>query len=217
MGAEISVVLPDFVLDQLARPSGPLAPLTGLAVDALSAGSIAAGLGALAAAPGERVVVLGLGGGALLPALLSSVGGGGQVFAFDRSQGMLASLRRRHLVARLQGRLRLERGAAEALPLGDGVFDAALSLTGVVSWPDLDAAMYELARVLRVGGRVVLGVPDPDRVRELGFMARGARVVDAERFVGEFERWGFASRGVEAARGGGAVVIGERLDEGQDL
>lgn len=45
---------------------------------------------------------------------------------------------------------------AEALPFGDGAFDAVLSTFGVMFAPDQAQAAHELARVCRSGGRIGL-------------------------------------------------------------
>jgi SAM-dependent methyltransferase len=45
---------------------------------------------------------------------------------------------------------------AEALPFGDGTFDAALSTFGVMFAPDAERSSAELVRVVRSGGRIGL-------------------------------------------------------------
>lgn len=49
------------------------------------------------------------------------------------------------------------RGDAAALPYPDGVFDAAYLVSTLGQVPDAPAALRELRRVLRPGGRVVVG------------------------------------------------------------
>ncbi|MFG2752349.1 class I SAM-dependent methyltransferase [Streptomyces xanthophaeus] len=44
--------------------------------------------------------------------------------------------------------------SADALPFGDGVFDAVACQQGAQYVPDLEAALGEAARVTRAGGRV---------------------------------------------------------------
>jgi ubiquinone/menaquinone biosynthesis C-methylase UbiE len=46
---------------------------------------------------------------------------------------------------------------SEALPFGDGEFTAILCTTSFHHYPDPVAAMGEMARVLAVGGRLVIG------------------------------------------------------------
>lgn len=55
---------------------------------------------------------------------------------------------------------RLAVGSIEALPFPDDAF-AAVVATGVLEYADLPAALRELARVLRPGGRCVVSYPNP--------------------------------------------------------
>jgi arsenite methyltransferase len=205
---------PDFLLDQLSRPRGRLAPLTGLLLNTVNARMILAGISALELRPGQRVLEVGFGGGLSLPLLLRAVGERGQVFATELSAPLLARARRWLLIPRLQGRLRLEAAAVEALPLGDGSFDAALSLNTIPFWTDVDVGMRELARILAPGGRLVLGVPDPDGTMRLGFAARGFRIVIPDRLAARFERYGLELLELRRSSEGGALLVGRRLDDG---
>jgi arsenite methyltransferase len=207
------VPLPNFMLDQLSRPSGKLAGLTALLLNSINARTILAGVSALELRRGQRVVEIGFGGGLSLPFLLRAIGDRGQVFATETSKEMLARARRRFIVQRLQGRLRVEQAVIEALPLGDGAFDAALSLNTIPFWTDLEQAMRELARVLAVDGRLVLGVPDPAHVLAAGFAERGFRVVDPERLGERFERFGFELLEIRRTGDGTALLVGRRVDD----
>jgi arsenite methyltransferase len=63
-----------------------------------------------------------------------------------------------------------------ALPLDDASVDAAITLNTVYFVADLDGACAELARVLRPGGRAVVGIGDPDIMAHLPFTDYGFRV-----------------------------------------
>ncbi|MEM9381148.1 MAG: class I SAM-dependent methyltransferase [Planctomycetota bacterium] len=54
------------------------------------------------------------------------------------------------------------RADAEALPFDDGAFDAVVSTFGVMFTPDQDAAVAELLRVCRSGGKIGLANWTPD-------------------------------------------------------
>ncbi len=53
--------------------------------------------------------------------------------------------------------LRLGGGRAEQLPFADGTFDMVISIAVLCFVADADAAIREMARVLRPGGRLILG------------------------------------------------------------
>ena len=209
-------MLPPFLLDQLSRPHGPLAPLMALLLNGLNARTIIAGISALELRPGHRVLEVGFGGGLSLPLLLRAVGDHGQVFAIEASEEMLGRVRRRLIVPRLQGRLRLERARVELLPLGDGAFDAALSLNTIMFWTDLDDGMRELARVLAPGGRLVLGLPEPAHLREAGFDVRGFRIVVPERLVDRMPRYGFEHVELRTVGSDHLVIARRSHDEPED-
>jgi arsenite methyltransferase len=79
------------------------------------------------------------------------------------------------------GRLRLSSGSLTGLPLDDNSVDALITLNTVYFVSELDAACAELARVLRPGGRAVIGIGDPDVMARLAFTPHGFTT----RLVGE--------------------------------
>ena len=105
-------------------------------------------LAAAALAPGQRVLDLASGPGLLARAAAESLGGRGMVLASDISQGQLACCPD---LARLAA-------DGEALPLTDASLDRVLCGLGLMFFPDEEAALLEMRRVLRPGGRIALSV-----------------------------------------------------------
>jgi SAM-dependent methyltransferase len=104
--------------------------------------------------PGERLldVAAGAGGAALMAAAT-----GADVLAVDASPKMVARIRARTMCERAYaGRVRAEVMDGMALALADASFDAALSVFGVILFPDAGRGMREIARVLKPGGRVAV-------------------------------------------------------------
>ena len=104
-------------------------------------------LDALAAEPGEVVLDLAAGTGTSAAPLADR---GVRVVACDLSFGMLEVGRRR------RPDVAFVAGDAQSLPFADGVFDAVTISFGLRNVPDVVAALEEMLRVTRPGGRVVV-------------------------------------------------------------
>ena len=97
---------------------------------------------------GRAVLDAGCGDGTLVRAL---AGRGATVTGVDADPAMLAAARARAPEAAfVQGRV-------ERLGLADASFDVVVAVTVLCFVPDPESAIRELARVLRTGGRLVIG------------------------------------------------------------
>ena len=105
---------------------------------------------------GERVVDVGCGAGIDSLIAAKKVGPSGRVIGVDMTPSMLEKARD---AARESGLANVEfrQGYAEELPVDDGWADAVIS-NGVLNlMPDKAAALEEMARVLKPGGRLQIG------------------------------------------------------------
>lgn len=87
-----------------------------------------------------------------------------RVIAIDRSLGMLAEVERPRACA-----------DAAALPFGDAIFDRLMCNHMLYHVPDMSAALREMRRVTRPGGRVVLTANAPGGMRNLFALYDAAR------------------------------------------
>lgn len=108
----------------------------------------------VAAKPGERVLDVACGTGALACVALERVGDQGRVIGLDPNPDMLSVARRK--TAKIDWR----EGRAESLPFPDESFDAVVSQFGLMFFEDRPAAFREMMRVLRPGGRLAVAVCD---------------------------------------------------------
>jgi ubiquinone/menaquinone biosynthesis C-methylase UbiE len=131
---------------------------------------------ALAPTAGERVLEVGPGTGYYALEVAEWIGPQGRLDVFDLQQQMLD-----HTLLRGEQRglanLVAVQGDACALPYADATFDAAYLVTVLGEIPDQEAALRELARVVRPGGRVVVGelLGDPHWVSPGRLQARAER------------------------------------------
>ena len=114
-------------------------------------------------APGMRILDLASGNGEPSLSLARRVAPHGRVTATDLNAAMLAALRAN---ATTDGVTNIETKVCDAqeLPFADGSFDLVTSRFGVMFFADTPAALREIRRVLKPGGRVtflVWGPPAP--------------------------------------------------------
>jgi SAM-dependent methyltransferase len=106
--------------------------------------------------PGERVLDAACGTGVVARAATSRVGATGQVTGVDLNPGMLDVAR--SVSGEAGQSIAWREGNLEALPFADGAFDVVLCQQGLQFCSDKAAAVAELRRVLREGGRLALSV-----------------------------------------------------------
>ena len=152
---------------------------------------------------GDRILEVGPGTGYYTLDVAEWVKPDGEVEILDLQQEMLDHTIRR---AGERGLVNVNptQSDATSMPYEDDSFDAAFLVTVLGEIPDQDAALRELARVLKPGGRLVVGelLGDPHYVRlaPLRLRASGAGLAFERRVgnaLGYFAR--FATRGGPAA------------------
>ena len=136
---------------------------------------------ALECAPGQSIIDVGCGPGFYASELLEQVGPQGRVVGVDTSAPMLAAAARR---CEGRGRAEFHQAPATALPVASASFDRALSVQVMEYVADVPAALAEIHRVLRPGGRAVVWDVDWSTVswhsRDRERMARVLRAWDRQ-------------------------------------
>jgi SAM-dependent methyltransferase len=126
-------------------------------------------------APGQKVLDVACGTGALTLAAAAIVGPDGRVTGLDANPEMLAVARRK------SADVDWREGVAEDLPFENESFDAAVSQFAFMFFDDKPKALAEMMRVLKPGGRMAVAVCDAVE-RSPGYRAF-ARLLD--RLFGE--------------------------------
>jgi SAM-dependent methyltransferase len=136
--------------------------------------------------PGDRILEVGPGTGYYTLDVAGWVMPDGQVDILDLQREMLDHTMRRAGERGLSN-VTPTQSDATGMPYEDGTYDAAFLVTVLGEIPDQDAAFRELARVLKPGGRLVVGelLGDPHYVRLAPMRLRASGVGLAyERRVG---------------------------------
>ena len=123
-------------------------------------------VGVLGVQPGQEVLEVGYGPGGLIR-LLAERTEAAIIRGVDPSPEMREQASRHNRKAVRTGRVRLDLGSADRTGLPDASVDRVVSVNNVAIWPDLEAAVRELHRVVRPGGTVVIawhGGTEPSRI-----------------------------------------------------
>jgi SAM-dependent methyltransferase len=145
---------PRFIAKQLSRPTGIAGRLVRAGMNRGNARLNSYAVDQLQLAPHDRVVEVGFGGAVIVPQLLR---GAAFVCGVDRSGDVVDAAGSRFADAVRGRRAEFRVGTVENLPLPDAAFDKGFSVHTVYFWQSLGAGSAEFARVLKPGGRIVLG------------------------------------------------------------
>ena len=106
--------------------------------------------------PGVTLLDLGAGIGPAVVEAARNVAPDGRVIALDPSGLMRALLRLRRAWNSSRRSIEVVDGVAESIPVKDASIDGAWAVNAAHHFDDLDAAVVELARVVKSGGRLVV-------------------------------------------------------------
>ena len=159
-------------------------------------------LDAVAAAAGTRVADVGFGGGYTLDRL-ASLDHPNRFVGVEISESMIAAARARG------DAFLLYLADAAALPFRDASLDRVLSVNTIYFWPDPARVLAEMNRVLRPGGRVVLGYRARTVLRLSPVTWFGFRLYSDEKVEQLLKDAGFAAD-IRMPRRAERIVVGTK-------
>jgi ubiquinone/menaquinone biosynthesis C-methylase UbiE len=196
-----------FVAEQLSWPRGAAGWLTRQLMNRGNSRLNDYALAQLAVSAQDSVLEVGFGGGILLPRLLA---GAAFVQGIDRSSDAVAAARRKFAAQVRDGRARFGQGTVETLPLADAAVDKAITVHTVYFWQGLREGMTQFARVLRPGGRLVIGFLPKEHMDLMHMPAEVFTPREPEEIVSSLRAAGFTDiqlRQPETARWLAATAI----------
>ena len=157
---------PRIIARQLSWPKGLLGGLIGRLMNWHNASMDAFVVRQLDVKPSDRIIEIGFGGGVILGRLIE---GAAFVCGVDRSGDMVRCAGSRFSGAVRTGRADFKQANVEALPFANESFAKACTVNTIYFWRSLEAGFREIYRVLRPGGRLVVGFLPKDRMDRLGY------------------------------------------------
>lgn len=167
----------------LNRGNGPMNALTTTLLDL---------------APDDQVLEVGFGGGDLIARVAPTLTRG-RLVGVDFSPEMTALCAKRFADWVRAGRVQLHCTSVEALPCADAELTKACTVNTIYFWPDPVAALREIRRTLRDGGRLVVAFNPPATAGKLPYTKHGFTLHEPEAVASLLRDAGF--RDVELAAG----------------
>lgn len=162
-----------FISSQLRQPSGWFGRLViarffnkynqriiGLALDALDLQL------------NDRALDIGFGGGGSLGMMAAKVTAG-RVYGVDLSEDMVRGARKRFGRLIRQGRMEVRVGDIARLPYENETFDKVCTINTIYFWPDPAGMLTEIRRVLKPGGRLVIGFRSREKMETMQMFLHG--------------------------------------------
>lgn len=153
-------------------------------------------LGALEPESGDRILDIGFGGGKAFEMLWERVPEAG-LLGLDFSGDMVRRAERVYEQEIRSGRLALVEGDAARLPYEDASIDRVLTVNTVYFWSEPEAVFSEVRRVLRPGGRLVVGFRSPESLGRFKYTEHNFAKIPAEAVRSIILTAGFSSCRVE--------------------
>ena len=197
---------PSFIARQAGRPSGWFGRLLLRVMARETARFNREVLEVVAVVDGEHVLEIGFGHGTTLRDAATRAPGArlaGIDIAVDAQR--VAARRCRALID--AGRVELRTGDAAALPWSDGTFDAVYTVHTIYFWPDPATQLAEVRRVLRPGGRLILGMRERTEAGVARFPASVYRFYSPGEVIDLLHSAGFRSLETRAAASGDELRI----------
>ena len=186
---------------QLGHPDGWRGRLVARGLNKGNRETIEAAVRAAALEPGQAGADIGFGGGIGLRLLMDAVGAKGRVYGVDVAQTMVEAAHARFAAECAAGVLDVRQGSMLDLPMPDGAVDGAITVNTVYFVADLEAALGELTRILKPGGRLVVGIGDPAMMARMPVTAHGFRLRPPEEILGAMRSAGLGESRHERLEG----------------
>ena len=155
------------------------------------------GLEAAGIRPRDKVLDVGCGGGRAIARILARTRR--EVAGVDHSPEAVETTRRLNRSAIASGRLRVLEGSVDHLPFRNGFFNVVTAFETTYFWPDLQAGLIEIRRVLSPGGRLVITNEYADRPAAGQWADRlGMNIPDSDALTGLAHEAGFLTVDVSA-------------------
>lgn len=183
-------ILPAELGRQLMKPAGEIGLVVGEKMNVANEQLYDLVLSQLDLSPVQRLLEVGFGNGKFLRRFFAA-NPSLNVWGVDFSQTMCDAAAASHADLIASKQLHLLCQDAATLPWEDGFFDTAITLNTVYFWPSIAGQAAEFHRVLRTGGRLLIGYRTRSAMDHFPFTQEVFALYEPDELRAAFERSGF--------------------------
>jgi len=217
----IATPLVVWLLRQCRKPSGALGARFVRTMNVAHAPLTDWGLTHVTVGPADVMLDVGCGGGRTVQKL-AALAPDGRVWGVDYSAASVSASRRTNAEAIAASRVQIELASVSALPFADETFDLVTAVETHYYWPDLDANVGEVLRVLKQGGTFALIAEtardrQPNPLYHAVMTLLGAAHLTAAQHADLLRRAGFTDVRVDTKKRGWICATGRRPLSGSQV
>jgi ubiquinone/menaquinone biosynthesis C-methylase UbiE len=127
--------------------------------------------------PTDRVLDIGFGGGVTIEKMLTTIDAG-KIYGVDFSQEMVEKAKQKFKSAIELDKVSIEFADVRALPFEENTFDKVCTVNTIYFWNEPLASLQEIKRVMKDGGRLVVGIRSADKMKDLPVTQYNFRLYD---------------------------------------
>lgn len=163
---------PEFIAQQLRRPSGDFASEVGEKMNQVNEPLYDLVLDVMQPEDNDTILEIGFGTGKFFGKLFACANGL-QVSAIDFSEAMVETAKKHNSDAISSGKLKVKQGNSDTLPFTDQKFDKVFCNMVIYFWDQPEEHLKEIRRVLKPGGTFYTGIRSRESMRVFPFVEYG--------------------------------------------
>src|SRR5690625_5004049 len=181
---------PEFIAQQLRRPSGDFAPEVGQNMNQVNKPLYDLTFDVMGFQKDDHILEIGCGHGKFFEDLFTKQRGL-QISAIDFSEAMVEEAEELNREAVSSGKLDIKLGSSEKNPFPDQSFDKVLCNMVIYFWDQPEKHLKEIRRVLKPGGIFYTGVRTRESMLVFPYVAHGFNLYATEEWEDILEKNGF--------------------------
>jgi ubiquinone/menaquinone biosynthesis C-methylase UbiE len=127
--------------------------------------------------PMDRVLDIGFGGGVTIESMLNIIDTG-KIYGVDFSQAMVEQAKQKFRLAIEADKVSIEFADVRILPFESNTFDKVCTVNTIYFWDEPLVSLQEIKRVIKNGGRLVVGIRSADKMKDLPVTQYNFRLYD---------------------------------------